>query len=193
MKKKILLILLVVASFSLVGCGKKEESFEDKVVRKFTYVDSAQKETDAKIEDLLSQVDILKREVGISDTPKFTDEEINFSSIKVAAKSAKEFEDSVTLAPNSEFNLSIDVMNTTEENLSQLIVQAYVTYKLDGKYFDRHLVDTRFDVLPKSVRKEIKFEGIPTKGANYEHILTVIIKDVNGNAITTFNKKINVK
>lgn len=193
MKRKLLLVIFTIGALSLVGCSGQEESFEDKVVRKFTYVDSAQKQLEAAVEDLTSQVSLLRTELGISSTSKYTDKDINFSSIKVAAKSVTNAGDTIVLDADSEFNLKIDVMNSTDENLSQLTCQAYLTYNLNGQYYDRHLVDTRFDVLPKSVRKQIEFKSIPTKGSNIEHILTVIIKDLNGNAISTFEKKLTVK
>lgn len=193
MKRKLLLVIFTIGALSLVGCSSQEESFEDKVVRKFTYVDSAQKQLEAAVEDLTSQVSLLRTELGISSTSKYTDKDINFSSIKVAAKSVTNAGDTIVLDADSEFNLKIDVMNSTDENLSQLTCQAYLTYNLNGQYYDRHLVDTRFDVLPKSVRKQIEFKSIPTKGSNIEHILTVIIKDLNGNAISTFEKKLTVK
>lgn len=194
MKKRIILALLIISSISLVGCTSNEESFESKVARKFTYVDSAQSKLEAQIEDMAAQIEILKREIGLTDTAKFTEKDINFSSVKVKAKDAKGSEDGdVLVKANDKFDLSIDIMNTTEENLSQMIVQAYLTYSKDGQYYDRHLVDTRFDVLPKSVRKNIEFREIPTKDANMEHKLTIIIKDVKGSTITTFEKKIYVK
>lgn len=194
MKKRIILALLIMSSISLVGCTSNEESFESKVARKFTYVDSAQSKLEAQIEDMAAQIEILKREIGLTDTAKFTEKDINFSSVKVKAKDAKGSEDGdVLVKANDKFDLSIDIMNTTEENLSQMIVQAYLTYSKDGQYYDRHLVDTRFDVLPKSVRKNIEFREIPTKDANMEHKLTIIIKDVKGSTITTFEKKIYVK
>lgn len=193
MKKKIILTLIAISCISLVGCTNKEESFEDKVIRKFTYVDSAQSKLEAKVEDMEAQIEILKKEVGLSDTAKFTEKDINFSSVKVQAKEAKSSEGEVLLPANSNFNLSIDVMNTTEENLSQMIVQAYLTYNRNGQYYDRHLVDTRFDVLPKSVRKQIEFKDIPVMDANTEHILTIVIKDVKGSTITSFEKTIHVK
>lgn len=193
MKRKLLLMILAVGTLSLVGCSNKEESFEDKVIRKFTYVDSAQKQLEATVEDLTTQVNLLRSELGISSTAKYSEKDINFSSIKIAAKSVANTGNSVVLDADSEFNLKIDIMNSTDENLSQLTCQAYVTYNLNGQYYDRHLVDTRFDVLPKSVRKQIEFKSIPTKGSDIEHILTVIIKDLSGNAISTFEKKLNVK
>lgn len=193
MKRKLLLMIFTIGALSLVGCSSQEESFEDKVVRKFTYVDSAQKQLEAAVEDLTSQVSLLRTELGISSTSKYTDKDINFSSIIIAAKSVTNAGDTVVLDADSEFNLKIDVMNSTDENLSQLTCQAYLTYNLNGQFYDRHLVDTRFDVLPKSVRKQIEFKSIPTKGSNIEHVLTVIIKDLNGNAISTFEKKLTVK
>ena len=68
-----------------------------------------------------------------------------------------------------------------------------MTYNRNGQYYDRHLVDTRFDVLPKSVRKQIEFKDIPVMDANTEHILTIVIKDVKGSTITSFEKTIHVK
>lgn len=192
MKRKILLAFLTLTMFSFVGCSK-EESFEDKVVRKFTYVDSAQRQLEATVEDLASQVAILRSEIGISDVSKYKEDDINFSSIKVSGPSAVSAGGSAILKADDKFNLSIDVLNSTDENISQFICQAYLTYKMNGEYYDRHLVDTRFDILPKSVRKQIEFKDIPTKGVDVEHVLTVIIKDVNGNEITKFEKKLNVK
>lgn len=193
MKRKVLLMICMISILPLVGCSKNQESFKDKVIRKFTYVDSSQKQLEAAVEDLAAQVSMLRDEVGVSYTPQYTEDDINFSSIKVAATSATIKDDFVVLPQNSDFNLILDVMNSTDENLSQLICQTYVTYKLNGQYYDRHLLDTRFDILPKSVRKQIKFESIPTKASNIEHILTVIIKDLNGNAITTFEKKLIIQ
>lgn len=193
MKRKVLLMICMISILPLVGCTKKKESFEDKVIRKFTYVDSAQKQLEATVEDLTSQVKMLRAELGISSTPAYTDNEINFSSIKIAAKSVANENNTIVLKENSEFNLKVDIMNSTDENLSQLTCQTYVTYKRNGQYYDRHLLDAKFDVLPKSVRKQIEFKSIPTKESDVEHLLTIIIKDLNGNTITTFEKKLTVK
>lgn len=194
MRKKILLLLLPMSAFFLVGCSSKEESFEDKVIRKFTYVDSSQKQLEATVEDLAAQVKILKSEIGLTDVSRFTNKEINFASIKVLAEGAETNDKGdIRIAGNTEFNVNVDVLNTTNENLSQLICQMYVTYSKDGTYLDRHLLDTRFDVLPASVRKQIEFKGIPAKGSDVDHELTVILKDVSGNEITRFTKKIYVK
>lgn len=192
MNKKTLLTVLVLSSSLFVGCTK-EESFEDKVIRKFTYVDSAQSKLEAQVEDMAAQIELIKDAVGYNEKPKFTDEDLNFSSIKVLAKDAITEKGQVAVNANSEFNLNIDVINTTEENISQYIVQAYLTYNRDGQYYDRYLVDTRFDVLPKSVRKKIEFKDIPVLGKETEHILTVIIKDLKGNAISTFEKQIFIR
>ena len=194
MSRKILLVLLGLSIFSLTGCTEKEESFESKVARKFTYVDSANNELAARVEDLEKQLENIKSQVGITDTPSFTEKEINFSSIKVIAKDAIGSKSgNVKVPANTKFNLKMDIMNTTEENISQLTAQAYVTYSENGLYKDRYLVDTRFDVLPTSVRKNIEFKDIPVMGANIEHTLTVIIKDIKGNEITRFEKKIFVE
>ena len=192
MIKKTLATLLIFSSALLIGCGQ-EESFEDKVKRKFTYVDAAQNKLEAQVQDIASQIEILKSEIGLDNTTKFTEKDINFSSIKLVAKEVQSSNGDVILPSNSEFNLNIDIMNATDENLSQMIVQAYLTYNKDGKYYDRYLVDTRFDVLPKSVRKQIEFKDIPVKNSNMEHILTIVIKDVKGNVITTFEKTLNIK
>ena len=193
MKRKVLVMICIISTLPLVGCTGKKESFNEKVIRKFTNVDSAHKQLEATVEDLASQVNLLRAELGISSTAKYTDKDINFSSIKIAAPSVAYEKNTIILKENSEFNLNIDIMNSTDENLSQLTCQAYVTYKLNGQYYDRHLLDTKFDVLPKSVRKQLEFKSIPTKANNIEHILTVIIKDFNGNAITTFEKTLTVK
>lgn len=192
MNKKTLLLFLALSSSMFVGCTK-EESFEDKVVRKFTYVDSAQKKLEAQVEDLTAQIELVKSAVGYDEKPKFTDKDLNFSSIKVIAKEAQTEKGEVAVNPNSEFDLSIDIINTTDENISQYIVQCYLTYNKDGQFYDRYLVDTRFDVLPKSVRKKIEFKDIPVLGKETEHLLTIIIKDLKGNAISTFDKKIYIR
>lgn len=192
MNKKTLLLFLALSSSMFVGCTK-EESFEDKVVRKFTYVDSAQKKLEAQVEDLAAQIELVKSAVGYDEKPKFTDKDLNFASIKVIAKEAQTEKGEVAVNPNSEFDLSIDIINTTDENISQYIVQCYLTYNKDGQYYDRYLVDTRFDVLPKSVRKKIEFKDIPVLGKETEHLLTIIIKDLKGNAISTFDKKIYIR
>lgn len=194
MKKKFLLLLLPISALFMTGCSSDEESFEDKVIRKFTYVDSAQKQLEATVEDLTAQIKILKNEVGISDRANFTDKEINFSSIKVLANGAETNSNGdVRISGNTEFKVSVDVLNTTKENISQLICQMYVTYTKDGAYLDRHLLDTRFDVLPASVRKQIEFSNIPAKGSDVDHELTIILKDATGNEITRFTKKIAIK
>lgn len=192
MKKKTLIAFLILSSALSVGCSK-EESFEDKVVRKFTYVDSAQKKLEAQVEDMVAQIELVKSAVGYNEKPKFTDKDLNFSSIKVLAKEALTEKGEVALKPNSEFDLSIDVINTTSENISQYIVQCYLTYNRDGQYYDRYLLDTRFDVLPKSVRKKIEFKDIPLLGEETEHLLTLKIKDLKGNEIASFEKKIYIK
>lgn len=192
--KKRLLLLLPMSAFFLVGCSSTEESFEDKVIRKFTYVDSSQKQLEATVEDLAAQVKILKSEIGLTDISRFTNKEINFSSIKVLAEGAEtNSKDEIRISGNTEFKVNVDVLNTTNENLSQLICQMYVTYTKDGTYLDRYLLDTRFDILPASVRKQIEFKNIPVKGSDVDHELTVILKDINGNEITRFVKKIYVK
>ena len=192
--KKRLLLLLPMSAFFLVGCSSTEESFEDKVIRKFTYVDSSQKQLEATVEDLAAQVKILKSEIGLTDISRFTNKEINFSSIKVLAEGAEtNSKGEIRISGNTEFKVNVDVLNTTNENLSQLICQMYVTYTKDGTYLDRYLLDTRFDILPASVRKQIEFKNIPVKGSDVDHELTVILKDINGNEITRFVKKIYVK
>lgn len=192
MNKKRLVAFLMLSASLFVGCSK-EESFEDKVIRKFTYVDSAQKKLEAQVEDMVAQLELVKNAVGYNEKPKFTSEDLNFSSVKVLAKEALTEKGEVALRPNTEFDLSIDVINTTDENISQYIVQCYLTYNQNGTYYDRYLLDTRFDVLPKSVRKKIEFKDIPVLGGDTEHILTLIIKDLKGNEITSFEKQIYIR
>ncbi len=84
----------------------------------------------------------------------------------------------------------VDIVNTTDKNLSDMVCQLYVVYEENGKMIDRHFVDARFDVLSKSTRRDLKFEKIPVKSPNIKHTLKIELKDKKGNVISSFSKEI---
>ena len=193
-KKRLCAILCIMLSLSLVGCSSEEASFEDKVILKFDYTDADINELRALTEDLYAEVNTLKSAMNLNSSPTLTSEDINFSSIRLVAKESQgqEYEDTAAVKIDSTFNLSIDVMNSSEESLSKLTCQAYIIYKNGDTFYDRYMLDTQFDVLPKSVRRNILLSDFPVKDSSLTHTLVVNIKDTNGNIITEFEKDLVV-
>ena len=193
-KKRLCAILCIMLSLSLVGCSSEEASFEDKVILKFDYTDADINELRALTEDLYAEVNTLKSAMNLNTSPTLTSEDINFSSIRLVAKEnqGQEYEDTAAVKIDSTFNLSIDVMNSSEESLSKLTCQAYIIYKNGDTFYDRYMLDTQFDVLPKSVRRNILLSDFPVKDSSLTHTLVVNIKDTNGNIITEFEKDLVV-
>ena len=191
MKKYLLACLTTICALAMVGCGSKEEvTFEDKVKQKFEITDTTISELSALVEDLQAQVNILKDITGASTSIEFKKDDVNFDSVRVASTKIKKFENSVAVLANSEMDVLVDIVNTTDKNLSDMVCQLYVVYEENGKMIDRHFVDARFDVLSKSTRRDLKFEKIPVKSPNIKHTLKIELKDKKGNVISSFSKEI---
>ena len=191
MKKYLLACLTTICALSMVGCGSKEEvTFEDKVKQKFEITDTTISELSALVEDLQAQVNILKDITGASTSIEFKKDDVNLDSVRVASTKIKKFENSVAVLANSEMDVLVDIVNTTDKNLSDMVCQLYVVYEENGKMIDRHFVDARFDVLSKSTRRDLKFEKIPVKSPNIKHTLKIELKDKKGNVISSFIKEI---
>lgn len=188
-KKLILGLIVIMSSSFLTGCGKNSE-FEDKVKENLDILQSNITQMHIKVEDLENKVKIIKESVEIPTTARYTEKEVKFDSIRVASNKVKEFQDSVAVGKNGNINVIVDVLNTTEETLSNMICQAYMVYTKNDKVIDRQFIDIRFEALPKSTRRNLVFENIPIKESDIKHELSIELRDSNGNLITNFYKEV---
>lgn len=197
-KKVIYLLSTIFLTASLfTGCGTVSDdefnALKGAAGERFDFLESQIKICRDKIIDLQTELENVRIISGIKSTPLVSSEELKFSSIRVAAINAKDFEESVVVPADSTFNVVVDTINVSEKELAQYICQGYLTYYSGENYLDRQVTDVRFDIMPKSVRKNISLDGFESKGADVKHVLTIVLKDIYSNEIVKFEKEIFVQ
>lgn len=195
MRKKMALVVMASSmAILLTGCAKSSDvdMLRQASTHKFNEIESTLNMFRDKIVDLQKDFENVRVIAGIKSTPEVTSDELKFSSIKVEGIDATVEENTAVVKSNSEINVLVDVMNVSDKDLSQYICQAYITYYNGENYLNRYSLDTRFDVSPKSIRKEITFKNIPTKDSSVRHVLTIVLKDIYSNEVNTFTKEIKI-
>lgn len=199
MNKKIIYLLssVFLTASLFTGCSTVSSdefnSLKGAAAERFDFLESQLKICRDKIIDLQTELENVRILSGVKNNPLVSSEELKFSSIRVAAVNGIMFEESVKVPANSKFNVIVDTINVSEKELAQYVCQGYVTYYSGENYLDRQVSDVRFDIMPKSVRKNISLDGFESKGADVKHVLTVVLKDIYSNEIVKFEKEIFVQ
>lgn len=199
MNKKIIYLLstIFLTASLFTGCSAVSDdefnALKGAAGERFDFLESQLKICRDKIIDLQTELENVRILSGVKNNPLVTENELKFTSIRVAATNGVVFEESVKVPANSKFNVIVDTINVSEKELAQYVCQAYLTCYSGENYLDRQALDVRFDIMAKSVRKNISLNGFETKDANVKHILTVVLKDIYSNEIVKFEKEIFVQ
>lgn len=195
MKKIYIFLSICFITLFLYGCGilnisKKTSSASD-MDKKISILRNDSLALQQKVSDLQKDVDLIKANLGTS-TVKIKPDDLIFSSIRACSKQITQKNNVQYLNHDSKFDLKIDITNSSTVDINQYVCQAIIQYEANGETINVYQNETTFNVLPKTVRKDITISNVPVKSASIKHKLTIRIKDNLGNTIKTYSTYLDV-